>query len=251
MIRIAAVLLALLPANTFAWGKQGRHLVVGIARGLLDQKTIDVVDHYLGTTSWSDASDWLEITTTPRNAEPRKQWQRVLIPRDKTYVPTKSANLVNQIEYQLMVLEKLSIFPAKDLSEALKTLFALVACAHQPLHCGYTEDQGGASVTVSYHGKTGPLLKLWDDDLLILRKCDMWDCSKHVLAIPPRERAQIESAKITEWVAESRAMLKDVYAFKNGVADSDYLDRSREIAESQIVKAGLRLAAILNRCFNR
>jgi hypothetical protein len=247
---IILVFMLLLPSFALSWGKQGRHLVVGVAHGLLDKKVTDMVDHYLGTSSWQEASDWLETSVTPRNADVRKQWQKVLIPRDKTYVPVKTPpNLVNQLEYQLMVIEKRSMFPAKDVSEALKIVFSLVSSAHQPLRCGYPDDLGGASVKVSYAGKTSTLLKLWDDDLLELRKCDMWDCSKKLLGMPQKDRMMIESAKVSDWVAESRSHLKEVYSIKNGVADDAYLDRAKPIAQMQIVKAGLRLAAILNKYF--
>jgi hypothetical protein len=238
-----------LPLFAFPWGKQGRHLVTEIARGLMDPKTIAAVDQVLGTSAWADASDWLDATATPRNTTIRQQWQRVLIPRDKTYVPTKGPNLVNQLEYNMMVLEKRAIFPAKDVAESIKILFNLVASAHQPLRCGNTEDQGGANVRLHYGGKSGTLLKLWDDDLFELKKTDMWECSKVLIGIPQQERLQLQTAGHTIWISESRALLKDVYSFQGGAADDAYLDRMKKIALRQVVNAGIRLAALLNRNF--
>jgi hypothetical protein len=247
---LAIILCCMLQSTMFAWGKEGRHLVVEIAKGLLDKKVTDVVENYIGTINWSEASDYIEATATPRNAEMRKQWQKVLVPRDQTYVPTKSPNLLNQIDFQLMVLSKRSMFPAKDVAEALKLLFALVPDAHQPLRCGYPDDQGGNNVNVTYAGKTASLLKLWDDDIIKLRKCDAWSLSKVLMSLPQQERMQVQTAGHMIWFTESRALLKDVYTIKGGVIDDDYLNRAKPLVEKQLVKAALRLAALLKRYFN-
>lgn len=235
--------------SALAWGKQGRHLAVEIARGVLSPEVVSLVDHYLGTGSWTEAADWMELSATPRTAASRAQWRVLLVARDNTYVPTKTPNLLNQIEYQLMVLEKRAIFPASSIAEAIKTLFALVPDAHQPLRCGYTEDKGGSTIQVSAGGKNVTLLQLWDDELLQLRKCDMWDCTKIIMKLDPKEKAAIENAPPLTWINESRALLPEVYKLEKNTITDPYLDRSGEIARQQMVKAGLRLAAILNRFF--
>lgn len=244
-------ILLLSPLFSFSWGKQGRHLTVESAKSMLSEDVVNLVNHYLGTDSWIEASDWLETTTTPQNTISRAQWHIVLVPRDKTYVPTKSPNLVNQIEYQLMVLEKRSMFPNSSVGEAIKTLFALIPEIHQPFRCGYTEDKGGATVNVTFKGKNTTLMELWDADLLAQKPCDVWDLSKIIMKLPSKTKKEIESSPPLTWANESRALLKDAYLPDKSEVTEAYLDKSSLVAKQQLAQASIRLAAILNKHFKQ
>jgi hypothetical protein len=247
----AFTVMLLSPLFAFSWGKQGRHLTVEAAKSMLSEDVVSLVNHYLGTDSWTEASDWLETTTNPQNTMSRAQWHTVLVARDKTYVPTKSPNLINQIEYQLMVLEKRSVFPNSSVGEAIKTLFALVPEIHQPFRCGFTEDKGGSTVNVAFKGKNTTLMQFWDSELLAQRPCDVWDLSKIIMKMPSKTKKEIESAPPLTWANESRALLKDVYLPDKAEVTDSYLDKSSLLAKQQLALASIRLAAILNKHFKQ
>jgi micrococcal nuclease len=62
--------------------------------------------------------------------------------------------------------------------------------------------------------------------------------------------AQINSLKPTNpsaWIAESRAYLDQIYAFSNSTIDEAYVHKVTPIIEYQLLKAGIRLAAILEK----
>jgi hypothetical protein len=50
---------------------------------------------------------------------------------------------------------------------------------------------------------------------------------------------------------ESRAYLDNVYDFKDGIIDKNYIDKNTVVIEKQLFDAGLRLAAVLNKIFSK
>ena len=47
-------------SKSFAWGREGHHLVAEVAFHYLDDKTKEAVKHYLGKTSIEDAATWMD-----------------------------------------------------------------------------------------------------------------------------------------------------------------------------------------------
>jgi len=235
----------------FSWGPQGHRLVALIARSQLDDKVIENVNYYLNGVSWEDAACWMDDVKNEPKYDYMKTWHYVNIPKDKTYVVTKDFNVITRLEYCLRMLE-LKTYQSQDVvNETLKLLFHLIADLHQPLHCGYEEDRGGNDVKIYMIAKETNLHKLWDSDMIENKRMDMWHCAKALvgLKLSAKKRADIEKINIITWLNESRALLPAVYATNGKMVDLRYIDDSSLLIEIQLMKAGLRLAAVLNKYF--
>jgi hypothetical protein len=231
-----------------AWGKQGHQIVALIAKSQVTEEAVGMIDFYLKGLTWEDAAVWLDEETKTGPSQ-MKNWHRALVPKDKTYVPVKTPDLINQLEFNLRVLENRSLFQVKDISKALKILMHLIADLHQPLNCGYTEDDGGRNMPVNFEGKKTNLADVWNDGLIALNKTDLWDCTKILMDLPQKEKKSIEVLNFTAWMEDSRKLLPEVYAFTGDTIDEKYAAKNKILIETQLVKAGLRLAALLNKMF--
>ena len=139
---------------------------------------------------------------------------------------------------------------------ALRFLVHLVGDLHQPLHVGYEEDRGGNSVNVRWLGQNSNLHRVWDTQLVE-------HAGLSVEAYSRRLRRQIDSFAATErqalgtmlpsvWMEESRQLLDTVYTVQNRPEGytGDYAAELQPVIDHQLLKAGLRLAYLLNIIFS-
>ncbi|MBL7932663.1 MAG: S1/P1 nuclease [Bacteroidia bacterium] len=243
--------LVFFPGPMFSWGPQGHRLVMQIARSQLDQSVVETVNYYLKGTTWEEAALWMDEVQSDPKMEYMKTWHYINIPKDKTYVPSKDPDVVNKLEYCLRMIQYRTYQSPEIIAETLKILFHLIADIHQPLHCGYAEDHGGNDIRLYMIQKETNLHKVWDSELVSEKRMDMWYCAKVLVSmkITDKKRAEMEKVNVVGWLNESRALLPEVYKFTGNRLDQKYVDANIKVVEFQLVKAGFRLAAILNQYF--
>lgn len=235
----------------WAWGPQGHKLIVQIARSQLDNNIVETVNYYLNGTSWDDAACWMDEVQSNSKYDYMKPWHYVNVEKDKTYVQTKEQNVVTKLEFCIRMIQYRSLQSEEAIKETLKILFHLIGDIHQPLHCGYEEDKGGNNVHLYLVQKETNLHKLWDSEIIREKKIDMWYCAKALIAmnLTNQKRMEMEKIDVIKWMNESRSLLPEVYKVGTGKVDQKYIDSSAPIVEGQLIKAGLRLAAILKQYF--
>lgn len=144
--------------------------------------------------------------------------------------------------------------PRETRAEALKFLVHFIGDLHQPLHCGFLEDRGGNTVAVIVDGERSNLHRYWDHDVLapaIAEYRPVAFARALDARIRPAERhAWRTSLDPVDWILEARAYLFiGLYpASDNRVPelDAQYRATWQPVAERQLARAGLRLAATLN-----
>jgi hypothetical protein len=162
--------------------------------------------------------------------------------------------------------------PLRRRNEALKWVVHLVGDIHQPLHAATRHDRGGNTVQVVFFGErdnapygTNNLHAIWDVHmvrrLIIDRGGEDRVVSRGASAV---EKAAWEQGSAADWVNESHTLAGTVVypalpvAFScpgriEGVLtlDQAYYAKTAPVVESQIGKAGIRLARILNEVLSR
>jgi hypothetical protein len=157
-------------------------------------------------------------------------------------------------------------------NEALKWVVHLVGDIHQPLHAATHGDRGGNAVQVSFFGErdnppygTINLHSIWDVHMVRRLIRDKGGENEIVSSgVSDAERAAWERGSISEWVNESHEFARAVVYSSLPVAfscsgriervltiDQAYYSRVAPLMESQIRKAGIRLARVLNEVFSR
>lgn len=248
---IVLSLITLLVQPAVAWSPQGHILVALIARSQLSSEVISNVNFYLKGMTWEEAACWMDDRVLNPKAEETKTWCFALVDKDKTYVQSKEPNLINKLEFCIRILQYRTLQSDESIHENLKLLFHLLGEIHQPLHCGYVSDRGGEEIDLYLIQKETNLFRLWDKEIIKEKKMDIWYLAKSLVGLnmSVKRKADIEKLDVMHWMQESRLLLPEIYKINGGKVDQLYVDMNAPRVEMQLIKAGLRLAALLNKYF--
>lgn len=268
-------ILAILSVSTYGWGWLGHEIVGEIAQNRLNPtaaaRVVQLLPDFNGNLSlcapWADSIksnhnyDWakpLHYINTP-------DWQCTFIPEvdcaDGICVSSAIANYTKRLT---------NLSDETQLNEALKFLTHFVGDIHQPLHVGFKADKGGNSIKGKFFGYNDNLHAIWDTYMLydIIDEYYGHDNAQfisHLMDMANGEWAELAKewsadaiGAENDWGSESNKMAcSHAYVYPDGEIHiesgfklgQEYLDFNRLVVEQQLVKGGVRLAAILNAVF--
>lgn len=244
-----AILLTLKSFASFGWGAFGHRLVGEIAKVYVNKSALDSVQKFLGETTWADASVWMDEIRSNRFYDYLKPMHYINVEEGKSYVKLNDDNIINELEKVIKELKNKDKLSKDEINQDLKILFHLIGDLHQPLHVGYGIDKGGNTIDVDFLGESTNLHRVWDTQIIEHQKsfkAELIEMSKHLT------NEEIKKQKIVDvigWMNDSRSYLPQVYAFKKGMIDEQYISSVTPIMEKQILYAGIRLAGVLNYIF--
>ena len=143
--------------------------------------------------------------------------------------------------------------PDAERAEALKYLVHFVGDVHQPLHASPVPDKGGLQFQVSWKGEGDNLHKVWDVRVLrgALAVSKLGEAS-YVRSLQaqsplPADPTRRSDRPAVDWAQESCRVVRDggVYPSSHVLGD-DYALAHRAQMETQLRRAGSRLASVLN-----
>ncbi|SFQ65116.1 S1/P1 nuclease [Hymenobacter arizonensis] len=262
MFRSCIALLVCLcaPIGVFAWGTVGHRAVAKIAENHLSSTAKREVARILGTETLPLVSTWPdEIRSDPQYKE-TGPWHYLNVAAGLDF-PAFTAQLTatpatppaNAYTALLQVRQDLKD-PKKTAAErlfALKFLVHLVGDVHQPLHVGHGEDRGGNSIQVSWRGRDTNLHSILDGDLV---EYPGFTYSEMATAYDRATNAQIKQWQkndVATWLFESYQLCTPIYAAAaaNPKFDYQFYPAFGPSVQQQILKAGIRLAGVLNEVF--
>jgi hypothetical protein len=258
----------LLPANLFAWGREGHAIVAQIAESRLTPKAREGVEALLAKRStMSSVASWADTIRKDRGET--APWHYVNIPYEmRGYDAARDGkngqNIIDKIVDFANVLDDRQR-PDADREEALKFLIHFVGDIHQPLHCADRNDDKGGNFRLVFFlddPKALSLHRTWDSEILEhMMKGGEEDES--IKAMAARIAVGISEKQVREWTKgdpvawanESHKLAVQV-AYADLPADGpppkldlDYVARAQPVVEQQLARAGVRLADVLNRIF--
>jgi hypothetical protein len=237
--------------QAFPWGAKGHKIVAEFALRALsaNKEIVDSVQYFLGKMTFQEASVWMDEVRSDAAYDYLKPRHYVNVERDATYVKTKDDNVVNELEMVISILSAKGPRDKDKIAMALRELFHLVGDIHQPLHCGYAEDKGGNEINAGY-GDSDNLHSAWDTGIIKEENIGLNDCFKLSNTLSITEQKEIQKIDVVKWMNESRELLPFVYGFDKKLTTS-YAAKAKPIIEKQLVRAGIRLAAVLFKTFKR
>ena len=235
----------------FGWQSAGHKIVANIAYSLISKNCRDSVQAYLDTTSFEKAAVWMDEVRGNPNFNYLKPIHYINIEKDKTYVKVPDNNIINALDLAFATLKNRTHQTHANIRFQLLLLFHLIGDLHQPLHVGYGDDRGGNEIYLRFQNKKTNLHKLWDADLIKRSQIKLSDCLQLLKSLNNRDLQTYRQINIEQWMQESRAFLPQVYDFNNNTIDETYMLKNKPLIVSQLTKAGIRLAAILEFCFGR
>lgn len=245
-----------------AWGGDGHQLICGLAESRLTTKGKTLVDRIIRTSSdqaykhfsqaclWPDKAKYSGYLGTyenhfiniPRNA------QSFMLKRDCAALDCILVGIQRSMVYLAA--------PAQGKREKSRKLAALrflghfIGDLHQPLHVSYKEDRGGNSISVRWFGQDTNLHSVWDVNIFEKGGIKY----PQSLSLLKGDNFSPSSLDVLSWLEDSHALAKkvayrnnnDVLIKQNESLNEDYFKRGKKVVYQQLVKAGNRLALIIN-----
>jgi beta-galactosidase beta subunit len=263
VLSLAMAVLAFAPSQ--AWDKTGHQAIAQIAAAHLSPAAkaavADLLDAKDATSAMTEVAPWADEIRRGRGET--AHWHFVDIPiTSNGYDAARDCAdddcAIAQINKEIAVLkDKTLLKPVR--AEALKFLIHFVGDIHQPLHAADNDDRGGNKVTVMVGAKKTNLHAVWDNAVIRAIGSEP-EAIAALLSqkISPEVAAQWSTGTPEQWANESFMIAKTkIYPQFPGsgstltpiVLAESYPASVGPITATQLSKAGLRLAAVLNGVF--
>lgn len=255
---IIGIALIYTPLQSMAWGPEGHRICGQIADSYLTAKARAAIKAILGDESIAITSNWADFIKSDPDYNYLSVWHYVDL--DKDYTLPELQEYLNQ-DTKTDAYTKLNFvineLKKKDLSKENKLLYLrmlihMIEDVHQPLHVGHTEDKGGNDIKLTWFNNPTNLHSIWDSQLIDFQQLSYTEYVQNINHCTAAERAEWQKAPISEWIFESGQIANKVYAeVKTGDALNGYKYNFNHIAtvNQQLLKAGVRLAGVLNQIF--
>ncbi len=276
MIKIATTfsLLMLSVSLCFSWGPVGHETVGYIAEDNLTSTAKLRIHKLLGSdSSLASLANWADQIRGSRPSTAHWHFidiedRQILRKKDESSFCIHGDCVVDQITKDIRTLKDSTVTDSIKV-EALRYLVHFMGDIHQPLHCADDSDRGGNDKIVRFKppadsttsGRKIKLHALWDD-LIETKATDDPRALATTLenSISDKQKMKWGSGSPADWAWESYLIAKaDIYSKfspgktsdSNGVALSQdyYAPKMRNIVNSQLSKAGIRLAFVLDGIF--
>ena len=270
LLALAATLCA--TQNLFAWGRLGHATVARIAEEHLTKKARANLDKWLDGESIVYYASWLDdykpqmlvdLGYDPAKGDRMHQLPHTFsVDAEGEVVPGNRwpgtdkylANCLYYIEESADMLK--NRIRELDDSTRLARIQLIVHCVgdmHCPAHIRYPGNTTIGYYKVDYFGREMRYHTIWDSE--IVQRPHPWsftDLAWLLDRYTEAEQAEITSGTVYDWGRESAAASKCIYDVQPGESIAhDFIKKYKPLAESQIAKAGYRLAAVMNDVFGK
>ncbi|MBF0500627.1 MAG: S1/P1 nuclease [Candidatus Riflebacteria bacterium] len=240
-----------------AWNAKGHRLVAGIAESLLrpevrnEVQSILATETFVGVAKWADDIRPSRPFTAPYHYVdvPSASFKSIHHAIRTGRPREREGTLPDALEHFGKALADTSR-SLDERQEALKFFIHLMGDLHQPMHCSPPGDSGGNELQVTLKGQVKNLHRVWDTDLIAA----LGGSEKRLLTELSGEAAKLDAVSLAsgtflDWARESGDLaVKYAYSFpEDGVLSQEYMAVNAPIVRVQLEKAGVRLAAFLNR----
>ncbi len=246
-----------LPVQSMAWGTNGHRICGQIADSYLTPKARKAIQAILGNESIAITSNWADFIKSDPAYGYLYNWHFIDLdkaytyPELQTYLKADTAvDAYTKMNFLIAELKKPATTKANKLLY-LRMLIHIVEDVHQPLHTGHTSDKGGNDVKVQWFGKDSNLHSVWDSQLIDNQQLSYTEYAAMVNHTTAAERAALQKAPISEWLYESNQIAEKLYTDIKPNENLTYKYNFKYIGllNQQLLKAGVRLAGVLNQIF--
>ena len=249
--------LLLTPAVARAWGASGHNAIVAIAEANLTPKARETIEKYLGGRSIVYYALWMDnVRRTPEHKQ-SGTWHSAEVDDKNRYsdaLTREGGDVISTTEKFISELRDYKKLP--DATVALHTQFLvhMLADMHCPVHVKYTTFDVNFTITVN--GNETKFHGFWDATIVDTHKWGYQDWVHQMNRLGKEQIAEVTAGTPRDWFNQSAQDCLVIYEWTKpgteykGAKYRLFLNKALPLAESQIQKAGYRLAKVLNDCFD-
>lgn len=237
-----------------AWGQKGHDVTCSIAERHLSKKAARKISEVLDGKSIVYWATWLDNASHTPEYSYTQTWHYKDIDPDETYetaVLCESGDCVTAINAQVEALRSGTLNKEAE-ALALKMLVHLVGDLHCPMHTGRKNDQGGNKWQVQFFNRGTNLHSVWDSDLVeASHKWTFTEWTDQIDRVDKKTAKVLAEGTPDDWCKETHEIAEQIYG-KTPVGSKisyNYIAESAPVIEDQLLRAGLRLASLLNEIY--
>lgn len=242
--------------NTYAeaWGKTGHRVIGVIAQKHLTPKAAEQVKALLGGLSLAFVSTYADEIRSDDRYGHLAPWHYVNMEQNTRYNEANKnpkGDIVTAIQSCIEILKNPSS-SKKNKTFHLKLLVHFIGDIHQPFHAGRKEDIGGNSIDLFWFSKRTNLHRLWDTDLIEHYNMSYSELAANLPKHTSEQKCEVMAAPLLDWVNQSQDLANTLYDKTPQGSRLGYVYHYQnfETVRTQLLDAGLRLAATLNSIFD-
>jgi hypothetical protein len=241
-----------------SWGRVGHQAIGYIATAHLTPKTADAVKDLLGNETLADVSTYADEIRPDSFFQYTLPWHYIDVPAKENFTQFKESVFKQTTPNVYIALSHWQRTLADTATNrsikifALKMIVHLIGDLHQPLHVARTEDKGGNLIPVWFENDSTNLHWLWDTQLLEHGGLSAHDLAKDCDRASAEDIQNWQAAPLINWLYESNQISNHIYGEepKGKKLGQAYYDEYIGLICRRIDQAGIRLAGILNQCFD-
>lgn len=242
----------------FAWGGKGHDVVAYIAEQHLTSRARKAVSEILDGKSMVYYASWMDnIQNSPDwegGYDKTKTWHYINVDAGKTLATMErepKGDVLTATEASIAALRSGNLSDSLK-ADHLKMLIHMIGDMHCPMHAGRKTDLGGNQFAVKWFGAETNLHSVWDSKFIeSYRTWSHTEWQVQLDRVSRKEQKAIMAGTPLDWVLETVDISKAIYAgtVEGANLSYQYLYDFGPLCEEQLLKGGLRLAAVLNDIF--
>ncbi|MDR0352941.1 MAG: S1/P1 nuclease, partial [Opitutaceae bacterium] len=254
------LLLALLPAApraALAWSQIGHNAVAAIAEANLTEKTRTAVEDCLGGHSIIYYAMWADNYRRAPEYRYTARWHAARVDEECRHVARDGGDVVTAVTQSAAALGngQYKKLPADTVALHIKLLVHLVGDLHCPVHVDYPGEKN-SFFNLRLNGYKTTYHTVWDNNVPNARKWSYTEWAQQ-LNRPARDGiAEITAGTPADWFRQTALDCRVIYDWARPGLNlerdeyTNFMNQAVPLAESQIKKAGYRLAKLLNDIFD-
>jgi hypothetical protein len=254
---ILAIAILYAPLQSIAWGAEGHRICGQIASTYLTPKARKAIEAILGNESIAITSTWADFIKSDPAFNYLSAWHYIDFDKEYTY-PEMQSYLKNdtsvdayaKLQFLVSQLKKKYLSKENKLLY-LRMLIHIVEDVHQPFHTGHAEDKGGNDIKINWFSTPTNMHSVWDSQLIDFQQLSFTEYAFAINHSTLAQRAEWQKAPISQWIFESNQIANKLYTEVKPGDTLNYKYNFTHIAivNQQLLKAGVRLAGVLNQLF--
>ena len=235
------------------WGQVGHYVTGEIAEHYLNDEAEERVKAILGTTSMQLATVWMDDIRSDPAYDYTATWHWTTIPDGMSYEDFEQEEDGDIIRALETFIEDLKSGELSDVEERekLKMVMHMIGDIHQPMHVGNGDDRGGNDVRVQWMGENSNLHRVWDTDMLMSMDLSYSEFAEILLLrATPEKVSNWQQDSVRDWAYESMSYRNQTYDLPDDLRlGYEYRYENRDLLFERLLKAGVRMAGVLNEIY--
>jgi hypothetical protein len=246
------------PLQSMAWGAEGHRICGQIADSYLSPQARKAIKEILGNESIAMASTWADFIKSDPDYSYLYNWHFIDFDKAYTYAEMQdflahdtNVDAYTKINFMISELKKKDLPKEKKLLY-LRVLIHVIEDVHQPMHTAHTDDKGGNDFKVNWFSTPTNLHSVWDSQLIEFQQLSYTEYTNAINHTTVAQRNEWQKAPIAQWLFESNQIAEKLYTeIKPGeTLNYKYNFNHIDTLNQQLLKAGVRLAGVLNQLFS-